>query len=161
MYDKQYGYQKGKSTEHALIEIHTKVLESLEKKENPCGVFLDFAKAFDTVDHTILLSKLHYYGIRGLPLTLITPYLSNRKECVQVNGTQSDLESISYGVPQGSICGPLLFLLYINNIAENSELLSFRLFADTTLFYSRKDINTLEEKINNELKKSIGVAYSK
>ena len=152
LYRKQYGFQKGKSTEHALIDIHEKILTALENRESPCCILLDFAKAFDTVDHKILLDKLYYYGIRGNAHQLIKSYLTDREQCVQINNTLSDMDFISYGVPQGSILGPLLFLLYINDIASTSKILSFYLFADdTTIFYSHKDIKTLEKTINQEL----------
>ena len=127
-------------------------MNSLEKKESPCCVFLDFAKAFDTVNHKILLGKLHHYGIRGTALSLIESYLTDRQQCVQINNAISDLEYISHGVPQGSILGPLFFLLYINDIAESSDILKFYLFADdTAIFLSHKDPKTLETIMNQEL----------
>ncbi len=114
---------------------------------------MDFAKAFDTVNHNILLSKLNHYGIRGTALQLIQSYLTDREQCVQLNNVTSDFDTIKHGVPQGSILGPLLFLLYINDIAESSPLLKFYLFADdTTIFLSDSDIKRLELTLNNELK---------
>jgi hypothetical protein len=152
LYRRQYGFQKGMSTEYALIDIQENILKSLENKEIPCCLFLDFAKAFDTVNHSILLQKLNHYGIRGTALSLIESYLTDREQCVQLNNTTSDFDYIRHGVPQGSILGPLLFLLYINDIAESSSLLSFYLFADdTTIFLSHKDQKTLEETLNAEL----------
>ena len=152
IYEKQYGFQPGKATEHAVIDIQDNVLDSLEKKENPCCVFLDFAKAFDTVNHDILLAKLHHYGIRGSAHNLIKSYLTDREQCVQLNDALSDMDTISHGVPQGSILGPLFFLLYINDIAQSSDILTFYLFADdTAIFYSHKNISTLEEVLNREL----------
>ena len=154
IYNKQYGFQSGKSTEHAILDITQQILNSLEQKENPCCVFLDFAKAFDTVNHKILLAKLHHYGIRGIPLQLIESYLTDREQCVQVNNSTSDFDKISHGVPQGSILGPLFFLRYINDIANSSSLLSFYLFADdTTIFLADKCIKRLEENLNRELAK--------
>ena len=79
LYDKEYGFQKGKSTEHAVIDIQSQIIDAFEKKEHPCCIFLDFAKAFDTVNHDILLSKLDYYGIRGPTFNWLNSYLSNRK----------------------------------------------------------------------------------
>ena len=79
LYNRQYGFQKGKSTEHALIDIQESILQALERKEIPCCVFLDFAKAFDTVNHKILLGKLHHYGIRGNALQLMESYLTDRE----------------------------------------------------------------------------------
>ena len=152
LYRRQYGFQNGKSTEHAVIDIHENILNSLENGEIPCCIFLDFAKAFDTVNHSILLHKLDYYGIRGKPLQLIESYLTDRDQRVQVGDDLSDIEHIKHGVPQGSILGPLLFLLYINDISTCSSILSFYLFADdTTTFFSHKDFQTLQQTINTEL----------
>ena len=140
------------STEQAHLDIQNSILNSLEKKEIPCCIFLDFAKAFDTVNHSILLQKLNHYGIRGNALSLIESYLKDREQCVQVNNAISDFEIIKHGVPQGSILGPLLFLLYINDIAESSRILDFYLFADdTTIFHSDKDPRKLEQTLNTEL----------
>ena len=105
----QYGFQKKKSTEHAILDIQSKVIDAYENKEIPCCIFLDFAKAFDTVNHSILLNKLNYYGIRGVSHKWLESYLSNRKQCVQVGSQTSDFLSINCGVPQGSVLGPLLF----------------------------------------------------
>ena len=91
LFDRQYGFQKDKSTEYALIDIVENVMNSLDKKESPCCVFLDFAKAFDTVNHGILLGKLHHYGIRGTALSLIESYLTERQQKVQVCDAISDL----------------------------------------------------------------------
>ena len=114
--------------------------------------FLDFAKAFDTVNHDILLQKLNHYGIRGITLQLIKSYLTDREQCVQLNNITSDLELIKHGVPQGSILGPLFFLLYINDIANSSSLLTFYFFADdTTIFFSHKNTKVVEKIINDEL----------
>ena len=149
LFGKQYGFQSGKSTEHALIDIQQNILNAMEKREHPCCVFLDFTKAFDTVNHSILLQKLNPYGIRGNTLKLIESYIADREQCVFVNNTYSDLEKNSHGVPQGSILGPLFFLLYINDISNCSPLLTFYLFADdTTIFLSHKSLKTLESTLN-------------
>ena len=108
----QYGFQLGKSTELAINHLLTNIIESFENKKKTICIFLDFAKAFDTVNHKILLRKLEYYGIRGMPLKWFESYLTNRKQCVSIG----NIESIKCGVPQGSILGPLLFLL--NDITE-------------------------------------------
>ena len=121
-------------------------------------IFLDFAKAFDTVNHNILLNKLEYYGVKNQTLALFKSYLSERTQVVEVNGVVSDQGTIKHGVPQGSILGPLLFLLYINDISKSSNILKFFLFADdTTVYYSAnpKDKNT-EHILNSELEKVSG-----
>ena len=152
LFKRQYGFQNGKSTEQAHIDIQNSILNAIEKKESPCCLFLDFAKAFDTVNHSILIQKLNHYGIRGNALQLIESYLADREQCVQVNNATSDFEYIKHGVPQGSILGPLLFLLYINDIAQSSPLLEFYLFADdTTIFISDSDVKRLEKTLNTEL----------
>ena len=123
----------------AILDVHSKIIEAFENKELACCVFLDFAKAFDTVNHQILLKKLEYYGIRGNVLKWFDSYLCNRPQCVNINGTFSDFLNILCGVPQGSVLGPILFLIYINDIQFCSNILNFHLFADdTSIFFSHK-----------------------
>ena len=156
--DLQFGFQKNKSTEHAISTIFTNITNALKNKQSSYCIFLDFAKAFDTVNHDILLQKLKYYGVQGITLKLFESYLSNRTQVVEVNGMLSEKGVIRHGVPQGSILGPLLFLLYINDISKSSDILKFFLFADdTTVFYSAdpSDENT-EEILNTELEKVAG-----
>ena len=105
----------------------------MDKKLVTCSIFLDFSKAFDTINHDILLSKLYRYGIRGNPLRWFENYLYNRNQVFKIGDTISSSQTIIiYGIPQGSTLGPLLFLLYINDLPNCSSKLSFRIFADDT-----------------------------
>ena len=132
----------------------TKISNELEKGNITCNVFLDFAKAFDTVDHDILLGKLQHYGIRGRSNQWFESYLKNRYQSVKIRGQMSSKELITCGVPQGSILGPILFLLYINDIKNSSKMLQFFLFADdTSTLLTGKDIHEIESNCNKELGK--------
>ena len=107
----QFGFRKNYGTEYAIMDIHEKLLHNLEEGTNTCSVFLDLAKAFDSVNHTILLQKLHKYGIRGNMLSFFKSYLESRSQFTFLNNHSSSSIFIRYGVPQGSILGPILFLL--------------------------------------------------
>ena len=117
-------------------------------------VFLDLQKAFDMVDHDILLKKLHFYGIRGTPLKILENFLHNRKQYVYFNGTSSGFSDIIRGVPQGSVLSGLLFLIFINDIVNCSNIVHFNLFADDTSIYLKENnIANLYQIMNTELNK--------
>ena len=148
----QFGFRQKHSTTHALLAFIDKVAHAIDDVSHTIGVFLDFSKAFDTIDHDILLYKLSHYGIRGKALDWFRDYLTDRKQYVNINGQESSLKLISCGVPQGSLLGPLLFILYINDLQNSSQILSFICFADdTNLFFSHRNPNTLTLILNNEL----------
>ena len=154
LYKLQFGFRKKMSTNHSLMEITEEIKESIDNGKFGCGIFIDLKKAFDTVNHQILLTKLEHYGIRGAILKWFESYLSNRKQYVFHNGVASDMEAISCGVPQGSVLGPLLFLIYVNDLPNISDKLKFFLFADdTNIYYESDDLIELEKTVNQELRK--------
>ena len=135
-----------------MIVVLDKIINALDKGDFVLGVFLDFSKAFDTVNHNILLAKLDFYGIRGIANLCIIDYLSNRSQYVSYNGATSTHKHIKCGVPQGSILGPILFLSYINDLAHVSKELFFLMYADdTNVFLNGSNVSKLADSMNFEL----------
>ena len=153
LYEYQFGFRPSFSTYLALIMSVDKITTALERGNYVLGVFLDFSKAFDTIDHDILLKKLDYYGVRGIALEWFRSYLLDRSQYVSYDGVSSSKQRILCGVPQGSILGPLLFLVYVNDLAYIIQELYTIMYADdSNLFNEGPDLHVLEFKMNESLK---------
>ena len=153
LYKKQFGFQQNHSAEHAILQLIDKVNNSFERNQFTLGIFIDLSKAFDTVDHKILISKLKNYGVRGNNLNWFESYFNNRKQFITYNNKYTSFETITCGIPQDSILGPLLFLIYVNDLNQASNILGPIIFADdANFFYSHHQIKILFETVNCELK---------
>ena len=163
LYQSQYGFRRFHSTELPALELTDRIRQQIDQKKVSFSVFLDLSMAFDTLNHNILLTKLHYPGIKGTSLSWSTSYPENRYQYVEYNGTSSSLKEIETGVPQGSVLKPLLFIIYMNDSHRASENFEFILYADDitlvsplcsfTLSSNRNDINQVSSLINFELTK--------
>ena len=152
IYNLQFGLRQQYSTSHALINIAENI-EALDDGNIGCGVFVDLQKAFDNVDHQILLAKLSHYGICGVSNDWFKSYLSNRSQYVSINGYDSGFAAINCGVPQESVLGPLLFLLYINDLNQAIKFCKVHHFADdTNLLCLSNSIKKLNKLVNADLK---------
>ena len=151
LYENQYGFREKYSTLHALLDVTLETYNAIQRNHHTALMFIDLRKAFDNVSHKILLQKLYHYGIRGPAHNLIKSYLSSRYQFVSHNSTTSSSKAINIGVPQGSILGPLLFLIYINDL-PNAIISKLRLFADDTcLILNNPNASALETACNLEL----------
>ena len=153
IYDLLFGFRQQYSTSQALINIIENIRKALDDGNIGCEVFVDLQKAFDTVDHQILLAKLNHYGICGVSNGWFKSYLSNPHQYVSINGYISGLAAINCGVPQGSVLGPLLFLLYINDLNQATKSCKVHHFADdTNLLCPSNSIKKLNKLVNDDLK---------
>ena len=153
IYNRQFGFRKGHSTTHTLIDLTESIRRSIDNNSYAVGIFLDFQKAFDTVEHSILLQKLKHYGIRGVTNKWFESYLSNRKQFVSISNQNSNFETNKYGVPQGSVLGPLLFIIYINDLHNAINFSTTRHFADdTNLLLTNKSLKKINKQLNLDLK---------
>jgi ribonuclease P/MRP protein subunit RPP40 len=156
IYELQFGFRQKYSTQMAIICLMDKIINALERGHYTVGIFLDFSKAFDTVNHEILIAKLDKYGIRGNAKKWITSYLNDRQQFCSYNNKKSTKLNINCGVPQGSILDPLLFIVYLNDLANISDKLSTILFADdSNVFINGPNLNDIQSTLNQEIPKLV------
>ena len=153
IYNWQFGFRSQYSTQHALVSLTEGIKTYLDNGYVTAGIFLDLRKAFDTVNHQILLDKLLWYGFRCNSHKLLQSFLSNRRQYVSINGYESEKCEVKCGIPRGSTLGPLLFLIYINDLRFCLHITAVSHFADDTcITYSSKDLKSLKKVINSDLR---------
>ena len=153
IYYLQFRFQPKYSANHDLINLTESIRQSLDEGSFGCGIFVDLQKAFDNVDHKILIQKLEYYGIRGVCNDWFKSYLSDCKQFVSINGYNSDLMPLGCGAPQVSVLEPLLFLIYINDLHEAIQYCKVHHFADDKkLFHTSKSVKNLNWQVNRGMK---------
>ena len=152
-FSSQYGFRSLHSTEYGAIKITDKILSEMDKGNTPLAIFLDLSRAFDILDHHMLLEKLNNYGIQNNSLNWFSSYLTNRKQFVQIESTRSQACNMPIGVPQGSILGPLLFIIYMNDIHKSSTFFDFILYADDTTLFNPFGDTCSVNVVNSELNK--------
>ena len=160
IYKLQFGFRKKHSTNHALTDVTENIRKALGNGKLACGIFIDLQKAFDTVNHNILINKLNHYGIRGVANNWYKSYLTNRTQYVSIQGHDSETEQIKHGVPQGSVLGPLLFLLYINDLhAAIKYGIVYHFADDTNLLNINSSPKQLQKHLNIDLKQLYEVIF--
>ena len=162
LFDSQYGFRKHHSTELVAVELIDRMYKTMDQGDIPISIFLDLSKAFDTLDHSILLNKLEYYGVKDNAFRWFSSYLTGRYQYVDMEGVLSEISHIKTGVRQWSILGPLLFILYVNDMRTISEKFTFITYADDTILICplvslsldhEHSIDSISLGIDNEMKK--------
>ena len=151
LHPSQSGFRSGHSTNTALLDVSDFILNNMNEGRATAAIFLDLKKAFDTVNHDILISKLHCYGIKGSALNWFISYLTDRSQVVTINSHLSDSQNINIGVPQGSILGPLLFIIYVNSLPDSVTCKCIMYADDTTLLCSSSDPISLQSDLTSGL----------